>query len=131
MLPIAGDGKFISIGDKIRFPDDVTMGFIIGKLITWNEFANNILKCPSNRAPPESPSNSGGQFPFPLGTDGVHPAGNVPRPSIIQLRPDEKRMEHNKSGRIRFEKGSKTVLLTSLSSVSVFQFLSAKVILRI
>lgn len=31
MLPIAGGGKFISIGDKIRFPDDVTMGFIIGK----------------------------------------------------------------------------------------------------
>ncbi|KAH8302763.1 hypothetical protein KR044_010647 [Drosophila immigrans] len=31
MLPIAGGGKFISIGDKIRFPDDVTMGFIIGE----------------------------------------------------------------------------------------------------
>ncbi|KAL5290952.1 MFNG family protein [Megaselia abdita] len=33
MLPIAGDGKFISIGDKIRFPDDVTMGFIIEHLL--------------------------------------------------------------------------------------------------
>lgn len=30
MLPIAGGGKFISIGDRIRFPDDVTMGFVIG-----------------------------------------------------------------------------------------------------
>ncbi|XP_033149418.1 fringe glycosyltransferase [Drosophila busckii] len=33
MLPIAGGGKFISIGDKIRFPDDVTMGFIIEHLL--------------------------------------------------------------------------------------------------
>lgn len=33
MLPIAGGGKFISIGDKIRFPDDVTMGFIIGEFV--------------------------------------------------------------------------------------------------
>jgi fringe protein len=24
-------GKFISIGEKIRLPDDVTMGYIIGK----------------------------------------------------------------------------------------------------
>lgn len=30
MMPIAGGGKFVNIGDKIRFPDDVTMGFIIG-----------------------------------------------------------------------------------------------------
>lgn len=30
MLPIAGGGKFVNIGDRIRFPDDVTMGFIIG-----------------------------------------------------------------------------------------------------
>ncbi|XP_062553345.1 fringe glycosyltransferase [Armigeres subalbatus] len=29
MLPIASSGKFVAIGDKIRFPDDVTMGFII------------------------------------------------------------------------------------------------------
>lgn len=33
MLPIAGGGKFINIGDRIRFPDDVTMGFIIGKIV--------------------------------------------------------------------------------------------------
>ncbi|XP_053955564.1 fringe glycosyltransferase isoform X1 [Anastrepha ludens] len=33
MLPIAGGGKFISIGRKIRFPDDVTMGFIIEHLL--------------------------------------------------------------------------------------------------
>lgn len=32
MMPIAGGGKFISIGDRIRFPDDVTMGFVIGML---------------------------------------------------------------------------------------------------
>lgn len=30
MMPIAGGGKFISIGERIRFPDDVTMGFVIG-----------------------------------------------------------------------------------------------------
>jgi fringe len=34
MLPVAGNGKFLAIGDKIRFPDDVTMGFIIGELLT-------------------------------------------------------------------------------------------------
>jgi fringe len=34
MLPVAGNGKFVAIGDKIRFPDDVTMGFIIGELST-------------------------------------------------------------------------------------------------
>uniref|UniRef100_W8BZA4 Fringe glycosyltransferase n=1 Tax=Ceratitis capitata TaxID=7213 RepID=W8BZA4_CERCA len=33
MLPIAGGGKFINIGRKIRFPDDVTMGFIIEHLL--------------------------------------------------------------------------------------------------
>lgn len=33
MLPIAGNGKFVSIGDKIRFPDDVTMGFIIEHML--------------------------------------------------------------------------------------------------
>lgn len=33
MLPIAGNGKFISIGDKIRFPDDVTMGFVIEHML--------------------------------------------------------------------------------------------------
>lgn len=31
MMPVAGSGNFVKIGDKIRFPDDVTMGFIIGK----------------------------------------------------------------------------------------------------
>uniref|UniRef100_A0A1B0CB62 Myosin class i heavy chain n=2 Tax=Lutzomyia longipalpis TaxID=7200 RepID=A0A1B0CB62_LUTLO len=33
MLPIAGGGKFVEIGDKIRFPDDVTMGFIVEHLL--------------------------------------------------------------------------------------------------
>lgn len=28
MLPVAGGGKFESVGDKIRLPDDVTMGYI-------------------------------------------------------------------------------------------------------
>lgn len=30
MAPVAGGGKLIGIGDKIRFPDDVTVGFVIG-----------------------------------------------------------------------------------------------------
>lgn len=62
MLPIAGGGKFINIGDKIRFPDDVTMGFIIGlylansatllalnwllNLIYISLFAEHLLKVP-------------------------------------------------------------------------------------
>ena len=28
MLPVAGGGKFESVGDRIRLPDDVTMGYI-------------------------------------------------------------------------------------------------------
>jgi fringe protein len=28
MVPVAGGGKFESVGDKIRLPDDVTMGYI-------------------------------------------------------------------------------------------------------
>lgn len=38
MMPIAGGGKFISIGDRIRFPDDVTMGFVIGMLCLHKTF---------------------------------------------------------------------------------------------
>lgn len=33
MLPIAGIGKFMSIGDRIGLPDDVTMGYIIEHLL--------------------------------------------------------------------------------------------------
>jgi fringe protein len=36
MMPVAGDGKFVTIGDRIRFPDDVTMGFIIEYLLKTN-----------------------------------------------------------------------------------------------
>lgn len=39
MLPIASSGKFVAIGDKIRFPDDVTMGFIVGKLLNLRIFS--------------------------------------------------------------------------------------------
>ncbi|XP_060529244.1 fringe glycosyltransferase [Cylas formicarius] len=33
MMPVASDGKFISTGEKIRLPDDVTMGYIIEHLL--------------------------------------------------------------------------------------------------
>ncbi|RZF37816.1 hypothetical protein LSTR_LSTR007178 [Laodelphax striatellus] len=33
MVPIASGGKFMSIGEKIRLPDDVTMGYIIEHLL--------------------------------------------------------------------------------------------------
>jgi len=33
MEPIASGGKFISIGEKIRLPDDVTVGFIVEHLL--------------------------------------------------------------------------------------------------
>lgn len=33
MMPLASDGKFISIGERIRLPDDVTMGYIIEHLL--------------------------------------------------------------------------------------------------
>lgn len=36
MLPLAGAGKFISIGEHIRLPDDVTMGYIIEHLLKKN-----------------------------------------------------------------------------------------------
>ncbi|KAF7398374.1 hypothetical protein HZH66_006271 [Vespula vulgaris] len=33
MTPLAGGGKFITVGDRIRLPDDVTMGYIIEYLL--------------------------------------------------------------------------------------------------
>ncbi|XP_032679696.1 fringe glycosyltransferase [Odontomachus brunneus] len=36
MTPVAGGGKFITVGDKIRLPDDVTMGYIIEYLLKKN-----------------------------------------------------------------------------------------------
>lgn len=33
MLPVAGNGKLVSIGDNIGLPDDVTMGYIIEYLL--------------------------------------------------------------------------------------------------
>lgn len=33
VLVCYSNGKFMSIGEKIRLPDDVTMGYIIGKLM--------------------------------------------------------------------------------------------------
>ncbi|XP_026826014.1 fringe glycosyltransferase isoform X2 [Ooceraea biroi] len=33
MTPVAGGGKFITVGDRIRLPDDVTMGYIIEHLL--------------------------------------------------------------------------------------------------
>ncbi|XP_075221072.1 fringe glycosyltransferase [Lycorma delicatula] len=33
MMPLASGGKFMSIGEKIRLPDDVTMGYIIEHLL--------------------------------------------------------------------------------------------------
>ncbi|XP_058122172.1 fringe glycosyltransferase [Anopheles ziemanni] len=33
MMPVAASGKFVAIGDKIRFPDDVTMGFLIEHIL--------------------------------------------------------------------------------------------------
>lgn len=34
MMPIAGGGKFISVGEKIRLPDDVTLGYIIEHMLS-------------------------------------------------------------------------------------------------
>lgn len=47
MVPLASSGKFISIGEKIRLPDDVTMGYIIeyllkNKLTVINEFHSHL-----------------------------------------------------------------------------------------
>jgi len=33
MMPIVSGGKFISIGEKIRLPDDVTVGYIVEHLL--------------------------------------------------------------------------------------------------
>jgi len=33
MKPLASGGKFISIGDKIRLPDDVTMGYVVEHML--------------------------------------------------------------------------------------------------
>ncbi|XP_066946624.1 fringe glycosyltransferase [Macrobrachium rosenbergii] len=47
MMPIAGGGKFISVGEKIRLPDDVTLGYIIEhmlgkKLTVVDEFHSHL-----------------------------------------------------------------------------------------
>lgn len=47
MMPIASGGKFISVGEKIRLPDDVTMGYIIEhmlhkKLTVMDEFHSHL-----------------------------------------------------------------------------------------
>ncbi|KAE8739029.1 hypothetical protein FOCC_FOCC015474 [Frankliniella occidentalis] len=44
MLPVAGGGKFISIGEKIRLPDDVTMGYVIG--IVFSVVTKHLLRKP-------------------------------------------------------------------------------------
>lgn len=36
MLPLASGGKFITIGEKIRLPDDVTIGYIIEHMLASN-----------------------------------------------------------------------------------------------
>jgi fringe protein len=33
MMPLIGGGKFESVGDKIRLPDDVTMGYVAEHLL--------------------------------------------------------------------------------------------------
>lgn len=33
MMPVASNGRLVNIGDKIRFPDDVTLGFIVEYLL--------------------------------------------------------------------------------------------------
>lgn len=33
MIPRASNGEIVTIGDKIRFPDDVTLGFIVEHLL--------------------------------------------------------------------------------------------------
>lgn len=96
MLPIAGGGKFISIGDKIRFPDDVTMGFIIGEwgcqrredlspcwrcILTL--FLSLLLSPPPCRASAEGATNCCGQLSFAFGTHGVHTLGYVPGSGIL------------------------------------------------
>lgn len=47
MMPIAGGGKFISVGEKIRLPDDVTLGYIVEhmlakKLTVVDEFHSHL-----------------------------------------------------------------------------------------
>ena len=33
MMPLASNGRFVKIGETIRFPDDVTLGFIVEYLL--------------------------------------------------------------------------------------------------
>ncbi|CAG2162770.1 unnamed protein product [Oppiella nova] len=34
MVPMASGGQFISIGERIRLPDDVTIGYIVEHLLS-------------------------------------------------------------------------------------------------
>lgn len=105
MLPIAGGGKFISIGDKIRFPDDVTMGFIIGEWQTKNKKCcltaeqkrqrekNNLFVFIIYRTSTKSAPHRCRQLPFTFGADGVHTTRLLSKSSILQLRSHEESME--------------------------------------
>ncbi|XP_069970134.1 fringe glycosyltransferase isoform X1 [Penaeus vannamei] len=47
MMPVAGGGKFVSVGDKIRLPDDVTIGYVVEhvlrrKLTVLDEFHSHL-----------------------------------------------------------------------------------------
>lgn len=44
MAPLIENGNLVKISDRIRFPDDVTVGFIIGTSLDYSFFINIFKK---------------------------------------------------------------------------------------
>lgn len=74
----------------------------------------------------ESTTDCGGQLPLAFGAHGVHSAGHVPGPGVLQLRPHEEPVERNQGGRLWSQDGSQAVLLPALPAVPLLQFLPAQ-----
>lgn len=79
MAPVIRNEKLITISDRIRFPDDVSIGFIIGKLsihrcLIYGSLITGIFYleknkqfCPHYRIPFASAANCCRRIPFTFG----------------------------------------------------------------
>lgn len=81
MSPVAGGGKLISIGDRIRFPDDVTVGFIIGEKLNLLSRLTSLIYEYIYRTFARGAVNGSRSISFPSGTHGTHWLRHISRSS--------------------------------------------------
>lgn len=85
MSPVAGGGKLISIGDRIRFPDDVTVGFIIGEKLKSIAHFPLLTYSRIYRTFAWSTVNGSRSISFPSGAHGTYWFGHIPRSSKFKM----------------------------------------------